>query len=371
MTRRLRVLALEPWLGGSHGRFLGAWAERSAHRVEVLGLPARHWKWRMEGGAWALARELAGRAPVDALLVSDYVDLARLRGLAPDGWGRVPALAYFHENQLTYPLAAGQERDLSHGFTNVLTCLAAEAVAFNSRHHLAEFAAAADAFLAALPRPAPRAELAAKLEAARVVHPGIELDELPLGPGGQGPLRVVFNQRWEHDKDPLAVLAALEDALGRGAELELVLLGPRAKELPPGVAAALERLAPRILRRGEAGDRAEYARWLGGSDLVVSCARHEFYGMAVLEALACGATPLLPRRLAYPEVLPEPLHAGALYASPGELVEGLVAAAQDPGALRAPERRHRMRAAAEPHDAARTAGRLDAIVGELAARADQ
>ncbi len=39
------------------------------------------------------------------------------------------------------------------------------------------------------------------------------------------------------------------------------------------------------------------------ADVVVSTALHEFFGIGVVEAIAAGAFPLLPRRLAYPEVL--------------------------------------------------------------------
>ena len=34
----------------------------------------------------------------------------------------------------------------------------------------------------------------------------------------------------------------------------------------------------------------------------VSTARHEFYGLAVREAIAAGCHPLLPRRVVYPEL---------------------------------------------------------------------
>lgn len=260
MTRSLRVLALEPWLGGSHQAFLEGWRARSRHRVEVLGLPARHWKWRMEGSCVPLARALAEREPADALLVSDYVDLARLRGLAPAAWRSVPALAYFHENQLTYPLSPGQERDLTHGFTNVLTACAAEGLAFNSAHHREDFARAARGLLRVLPRPTPAAELERALAAAQVVPPGIEGGTLPRGPGGAGPLRVVFNQRWEHDKDPLALFEMLHEVRAAGASLELVLLGPRAGTLPGELAAARARLADSVVHDGCVEDRADYAR---------------------------------------------------------------------------------------------------------------
>ena len=37
--------------------------------------------------------------------------------------------------------------------------------------------------------------------------------------------------------------------------------------------------------------------------MIVSTADHEFFGISVVEAIAAGAYPLLPRRLAYPEIL--------------------------------------------------------------------
>ena len=38
---------------------------------------------------------------------------------------------------------------------------------------------------------------------------------------------------------------------------------------------------------------------------MLSTARHEFFGMAVVEAMQCGCLPWLPDRLSYPELLPE------------------------------------------------------------------
>lgn len=93
--------------------------------------------------------------------------------------------------------------------------------------------------------------------------------------------------------------------------------------------------------------------------MVLSAARHEFYGIAVLEALHCGARPLLPERLAYPELLPRELHGEALYADPRDAVQRLVRLAADPAPCRAAEQRSRWRAVAALQDAARTASLLD------------
>ena len=195
----LDVLALEPWMGGSHARFLESWQTRSRHRVVIEGLAPRHWKWRMEASAWELGRKLANRQRPDVLFASDYVDLARLVGFLPPDWGDVPRVYYMHENQLTYPVRTTQgashdslARDLSFGFQNVLSCIASDLVVFNSAFHRDSFGAAARDMLRAMPRPNPRRELEAALARSSVVHPGVAWEDIPLGPGGEpgAPLRV-------------------------------------------------------------------------------------------------------------------------------------------------------------------------------------
>lgn len=327
----------------------------------------------MEGGALTLAeRAAASGPPPDVLWVSDYVDLARLRGFLPSAWRDVPALAYFHENQLTFPrsregasLERGRGEDLSLGFANILTALAAEEVVFNSHFHQEEFSAAARQLVARLPKPRPRATLDAALERARVIYPGVDLEEHPLGPGppsGQ-PLRVGWCHRWEHDKEPGRFLRAIDAALERGASIELVLLGKIYERATEGTDELLERLSPNILHRGFAEDRCEYARLLGGCDLVVSTASHEFYGISSLEAAATGCAVLAPRALAYPETMTGALASG-LYDTHEELIEQLVRAAESPD--RVQTSRAARRAAVEDHDLHRTAADLDELCSGLA-----
>ena len=224
----LQPLAIEPWLGGSHQRFLETWARHSSHRIQVMGLPGRHWKWRMEGAAFTLAhrcREAAVPAP-DLIFASDYLDLARFRGFLPPEWTGIPVVYYLHENQLTYPVRDLAAQDNHYGFSNILSCLAADRILFNSQYHKDAFAAAATALLEALPRPSPRAELRAALAGAQIAAPGIETEGTLLGPGApQGaPLRVLFNHRWEHDKQPREFLEAVL-RVKQEHEVEVVMLG--------------------------------------------------------------------------------------------------------------------------------------------------
>jgi hypothetical protein len=47
----MKILLLEPYCGGSHRAWAQGYAARSRHDVTLLTLPARFWKWRMQGGA--------------------------------------------------------------------------------------------------------------------------------------------------------------------------------------------------------------------------------------------------------------------------------------------------------------------------------
>ena len=55
----MRILALEPYYGGSHRAFLDGWVAHSRHEWTVLELPAYKWKWRMRHAAITLADRVA------------------------------------------------------------------------------------------------------------------------------------------------------------------------------------------------------------------------------------------------------------------------------------------------------------------------
>ncbi|MCA9437392.1 MAG: DUF3524 domain-containing protein, partial [Candidatus Omnitrophica bacterium] len=126
----MKILALEPYHGGSHRAFLEGWSERSEHDWTILGLPPYKWKWRMRHSAIHFAgeteRSFLGENRPDLLFCSDMLNLAELVGLLPRPLAEVPKVVYFHENQLTYPVVAESERDYHFGYTNMTTALAAD-----------------------------------------------------------------------------------------------------------------------------------------------------------------------------------------------------------------------------------------------------
>ncbi len=83
----------------------------------------------------------------------------------------------------------------------------------------------------------------------------------------------------------------------------LNVIGESFRERPEVFDHAREEFADRIDVWGYRESREDYLAVLRASDVVVSTARHEFFGIGVVEAVLAGCIPLLPDRLAYPEVL--------------------------------------------------------------------
>ncbi len=316
MSASLRVLALEPYFGGSHRAFLDAWRFRSVHHFTLETLPAHHWTWRMRHSAVTFAesaaRLLQAGERFDVVFASDMLDVATWRGLVPRAMREIPLVLYMHENQLTYPVneqsatEASRARDMHFAFTNFTSMLAAEHVWFNSAYHRDEFFEAMRDLLKRMPGYAPL-EALKTLRAKVAVHsPGVD-DAYFYRPRNKartpGPLRLVWAARWEHDKGPEVLFAALELLLQRGVDFRVRVLGEQFARRPAVFDEARRRLAAVIERWGYAESREAYAAALHESDVFVSTAHHEFFGIAVLEALAAGACIAAPRALAYPETL--------------------------------------------------------------------
>ena len=335
----MKIWLIEPYLTGSHQGWAEGYQAHSRHRVRLLTLPGRFWKWRMQGGAITLARRAAllNEQP-DLILASDMLNVPVFLALVGDGLARVPIALYFHENQLTYPLPPGEKRDLHYGFINVASALRARALFFNSGYHMVEFLAEVPRLLKHFPDYNELWATDALRAKAHVLPLGLDLVRLdaarqPQPKGGRA--TVLWNHRWEYDKNPPAFFQVLYTLAEEGLEFGVILLGESFRNEPSEFMEGRRRLGERIIHFGYAEDPADYARWLWQADIVVSTAIHEFFGAAVVEACYCGCFPLLPRRLSYPELIPTELHAACLYAGGEGLVARLRQAILDVNSLRA------------------------------------
>jgi glycosyltransferase involved in cell wall biosynthesis len=162
-----------------------------------------------------------------------------------------------------------------------------------------------------------------------VLHVGIDLAGLvaqrppePATPLHLLPPLILWNQRWEYDKNPAAFFEALYQLVEEGYRFRLALCGQQYGRQPPAFSAALERLSDYIVHSGYA-NIIRYRQLLWEAAVTVSTAEHEFFGISILEAIAAHTFPLLPNRLSYPELLPVAFHNDCLYESHSHLVERL------------------------------------------------
>lgn len=332
---RLRILALEPYYGGSHRAVLDGLVERIDAEWTVLTLPPRKWKWRMRGSAITMAaearaiaeqRSLAER-PFDLVFASTFVNLAEFRGLAGARLASVPAIVYFHENQLVYPNRHTAEWDYQFPLTNITSALSAECCVFNSRWNLDRFIAEIPGFIREFPDHHPSG-IAERIEHKSLVIPppfDPHAFDSVLGPVGAAAAprgtrtRIVWPHRWEHDKDPASFFSAVVELAREGLDFEVAVAGQSFRETDALMREAASALGDRLVHCGEPESREAYAALLASADVAVSTALNEFFGLAMIEACYAGCAPVVPDRLAYPELY----GAGERYATHDELVARL------------------------------------------------
>ncbi len=136
-------------------------------------------------------------------------------------------LLYMHENQLTYPPPPNTKRDLTYSLIQHLSMLATDAVRFNSAYHPCLVRRAAAAAQARFPD-YQHLQSIREAEAKSAVLPvGCDLRRFDRWPDnrapGDAPL-VLWNQRWEYDKDE-TMLRALVCLADEGIPFRVALAG--------------------------------------------------------------------------------------------------------------------------------------------------
>jgi glycosyltransferase involved in cell wall biosynthesis len=114
----------------------------------------------------------------------------------------------------------------------------------------------------------------------------------------------VWPHRWEHDKNPDDFFSAVSRLAEERLDFEVAVAGQAFRDVPQAILSAEQTLGSRLVHLGEPANRADYASLLAGCDVAVSTAVNEFFGIAMVEASYAGCFPLVPDRLAYPELYP-------------------------------------------------------------------
>jgi len=282
----------------------------------VLTLPPRYFAWRIRGNSlsWAFNHRALLTDNYDFLLATSMVDLSALRGFVP-ALTRLPTIVYFHENQFAYPSGNHQFVSVEPQILNLYTALCADKLVFNSDWNRQSFLSGVGRLLKTMPDHVP-ANMLEKLQHARVLAVPLT-DELFENSTDDQPhshdrdiLNIVWNHRWEYDKGPALLLAIVDGLIAAKVRFRLHLLGERFRrspaefsEISAKLACWCQQLNIKPAHSGYLADRSDYLHLLRSGDVVLSTADHDFQGLSLLEAIACGCTPLAPARLVYPEYL--------------------------------------------------------------------
>ncbi|KAM8749221.1 tRNA-queuosine alpha-mannosyltransferase isoform 2-T2 [Acanthopagrus schlegelii] len=384
------VLLVEAFYGGSHKQLIDLLQENIS--CSVCTLPAKKWHWRARTAALHFSQTIPTCPSHRVLFCSSVLNLCELVALRPD-LARLKKVLYFHENQLVYPVRKDQERDFQYGYNQILSCLVSDVVVFNSAFNMDSFLSSISSFMKKIPdhrprdldqlirpkcvvlyypvqfpdvsRLLPEHKLVRRSHVDDIITPQDEqeaprllsspdesltvsceqqdphqtttaeprTDPRPVSEGDpedqRRPLHIVWPHR-EHDKDPELFFSTLIKLKERRLDFHLSVLGETFTD-PPEIFPEARRLLDRhILNWGFLPSKDDYLKVLCEADVVVSTAKHEFFGVAMLEAVHCGCYPLCPKALVYPEIFP----AEYLYSTPEQLCKRLQSLCRRPDVAR-------------------------------------
>lgn len=308
----MKILLLSGYDAPSHKR----WRENLAtalpeHEWTMCSLPARYFNWRVRGNSLTFAYDYANvlNQPYDLLIVTSMVDLSALRGFVPTLCA-IPTIVYFHENQFAYPASQTKQSLVEPQILTLYTALCGDAVVFNSEFNRTSFFTGAKALLKKLPDCVPKGLLENLQEKTKILPVPLEdtlfEENFSTLRDSERRLQIVWNHRWEYDKNPrllLKTLEKLEITFNGELPFDLHVVGQRFRESPK----EFEKIKILLIRTKSLGrwgfldSVSEYCELLLRCHIVLSTASHDFQGLAVLEAVAAGCLPLLPLRQAYPE----------------------------------------------------------------------
>lgn len=306
----MKIAALETWYGGSHKQWLDGLIKNSKHSYNLYSMKDSHWKWRMQGGSLELATQFnKADKKTDLILASSMVDLSLFDSLAKTQ--DIPKVIYFHENQFAYPVSDKDTdkihaRDQHYAFVNLKSALIADELIFNSKYNKETFLSGVKDIIKVLPDYTDSIDLEELTKKSKVIPLGFDLDfnlnneETPV---------ILWNHRFEYDKNPDDFFNLMIDLQEEGFDFKLIVLGEGADKHTLW----RERLKNKTIHWGKVEEHEDYLKLLERATLLPVTSHQDFFGISIVEAISKGAHPLLPNRLAYPELIPQENYTSVFY----------------------------------------------------------
>lgn len=311
-----KILVLEPYYGGSHRYFLEGLRSNVDAQYTFMVLPARKWKMRMQLSAQWFIEQIKNlpkeERSFDLVFCSSFVDVAVFRALlcSVGNWNhKVKILSYFHENQFGYPQRFPGKNQHQFLAINFNSALASDSIGFNTKFNRENFFEGCRKFLKSSTDMDLDHLMAILKNKSTVLYPGVEfskIDQIGSEVNQEAEMpTIVWNHRWEHDKDPELFFNSLMYLEKKQMDYRLIVLGKSFGNSPTCFIDAEKRFKEKIIHFGFAKSYDDYIDILSKGNIVVSTARHEFFGISVIEAVRAGCFPILPNDLSYPELFDE------------------------------------------------------------------
>jgi glycosyltransferase involved in cell wall biosynthesis len=327
-----KILLLSGYDAASHQYWRKLLADNlPQYQWTQIALADRYFSWRVRGSGFSFATEHAQalNQDYDLIIVTSMLDLNSLLGFVPS-LAKIPCIVYFHENQFVYPIDTTHQSDQSLNQANLInaqvssifSALCADHLVFNSNYNLTSFLLGVKNLLKRLPEVTPKA-IIQKLESkSDVIAVPIEVNDkntlknktknksynLSKFKINQRDVEILWNHRWEYDKQPEIFFDAIRLLKQKGYQFKIHVLGQSFRNIPLCFAEAEIEFAQEIESFGFQ-PKSQYLKLLNQADIVVSSALHDFQGLSLLEAINHGCVPIAPNRVAYPEYVdPELLY---------------------------------------------------------------
>ena len=258
-----------------------------------------------------------------------------------DEYDVLPIAIYFHENQISYPRSIYDNdkiynRDLHYTFINYTSSLISDYNYFNSQYHYESYIDGLKKYLNKMPDFQNKKTINEIKYKSDILHIGCELKNNftnKLIKKKNKPI-ILWNHRWEYDKNPELFFKTLFQIKKDGIKFSLVVLGKKYKKYPEIFNKAQRVLKNEIIHFGFCNSRDEYLSWLNKSDILPVTSNQDFFGGSIIEAVYCQTTPLLPKRLTYPELFQVEDNPNLFYDNESELLGKLMISVQDATNLR-------------------------------------
>lgn len=303
----MNILLLSAYHSASHRYWCdGLMAAFPEHRWTLRSQPGRHFSWRLEaaGWLWACSDDAAFQQSYDLIIATSLSNIVTLQARCPT-LRDTPLWLYFHENQFAHPRSDQQRaaHQTAWQFNSLENAFCADWISFNSHFNRDTFFSGAKQLLQKFPETIPGDPIAQLQQKSQLLAVPLNDQFLALREQEKDTRLMVWNHRWEWDKQPQRFLHAAIQLKQDGVDFRLAMLGSGGGR-GDAFAAEREALGDCIVHWGEASE-SSYRYWLGRAGIGVSTALHDFQGLAMLELAQAGATCIVPRRQAYPECLPE------------------------------------------------------------------